>query len=128
MARYPLIFLADDDVDDQMLFLEALAEINAAIRCIIATNGEEALNYFKQKTDQLPDFIFLDLNMPRMSGLKCLAELKKMDIIKNIPVIMYSTSAQQDYIEKSLQLGAQHFFVKPTNFSGLTQFLRQLLH
>ena len=127
MASAPLFFLADDDVDDQMLFLEALMEINSNIRCTIAKNGEEALLILQDRNGQIPDYIFLDLNMPRMSGLKCLLELKKINAISHVPVIIYSTSSQKEYIDESMKLGATHFFVKPSNFRGLMAFIQDLI-
>jgi CheY-like chemotaxis protein len=127
MHRTPLFFLADDDQDDQMLFREALNEINSSIQCIIAKNGEEALCLLKQHSSPLPDYIFLDLNMPRMSGMRCLAELKKIEALRPVPIIMYSTSSQQEYIAESMKLGATHFFVKPSNFNGLLNYLQQLV-
>ncbi len=127
MSKTPLFFLADDDLDDQMLFREALNEINSAIQCIIAKNGEEALCLLKQHPSPLPDYIFLDLNMPRMSGMRCLAELKKIEELRPVPIIMYSTSSQEEYIAESMKLGASHFFVKPSNFNGLLHYLQQLV-
>ena len=127
MTKAPLFFLADDDADDQMLFKEALSEINTSIECVIAENGEEALKVLGTQPQLMPDFIFLDLNMPRMSGLKCLAELKKIDTLKHVPVIIYSTSSQQEHIDESRQLGARNYFVKPSNFSGLITYLQTLV-
>ncbi|MDO9373710.1 MAG: response regulator [Bacteroidota bacterium] len=127
MRKTPSFFLADDDVDDQMLFVEALSEINTSIHCTLAKNGEEALTLLRDYPAPLPDFIFLDLNMPRMSGIKCLAELKKIESLKTVPVIIYSTSSQKEYIDESLKLGAQNFFVKPSNFNGLLDYLQGLV-
>ena len=127
MQKVPSFFLADDDIDDQMLFVEALSEINTSIQCTLAKNGEEALLLLKDYPAPLPDFIFLDLNMPRMSGIRCLAELKKIDSLKMVPVIIYSTSSQKEYIDESLKLGARNFFVKPSNYNGLLNYLRALV-
>ncbi len=121
-----LFFLADDDEDDRMLFQEALAEVNPAIKCITVKNGKEALEFLQDQIVVLPDFIFLDLNMPLMNGLKCLEALKKIDILKNIPVVIYSTSSDLDSVEESKKLGAIDFFVKPSNFTGLKNFLQKL--
>ncbi len=122
----PLVFLlADDDEDDRMLFEEALAEVNPNIRCISATNGKEALAVLQNQLPLLPDYIFLDLNMPKMNGLECLAELKKMDTLKNIPVVIYSTSSDSNSVEESKKLGALDFFVKPPNFNSLKDFLQR---
>ena len=127
MRKTPSFFLADDDIDDQMLFVEALSEINSSIQCTLAKNGEEALLILRNYPGPLPDFIFLDLNMPRMSGIKCLAELKKIDSLKTVPIIIYSTSSQKEYIEESMKLGARNFFVKPSNFKGLLHYLQALV-
>jgi CheY-like chemotaxis protein len=121
-------FLADDDEDDRMLFLEALAEINPAIECIMARNGSEALHILQDGLFELPDYIFLDLNMPVMNGLKCLLEIKKSGSLKHIPVILYSTAAEKEFTEASLKLGAMDFFVKPANFSGLLKYLLAILN
>src|SRR6186713_1099195 len=113
-----VFFLADDDEDDRMLFSEALMEINPSIKCIMAKNGEEALFLLSNGLFELPDYIFLDLNMPVMNGLKCLAEIKKSAQLKNIPVVVYSTSSKKEYEEESKKLGAMNFFIKPPDFTG----------
>ncbi|CAN5552372.1 response regulator [soil metagenome] len=127
MIKNTLFFLAEDDEDDRMLFSEALIEINPAIKCVMAKNGEEALFLLKGGLFELPDFIFLDLNMPVMNGLKCLAEIKKTSFLQNIPVVIYSTSSSKEFIEESLALGASNFFVKPPDFTGLINYLKNIL-
>ncbi len=122
-----LFFLVDDDEDDRLLFSEALKEIDPAIKCIMAKNGEEALFLLKDGLFELPDYIFLDINMPVMNGLKCLAEIKKTDSLKHIPVVVYSTAARQEYVNECRQLGAIDFFIKPPQFALLTQYLRSVL-
>ena len=81
------LLIVDDDPDDIQLFCEALAEINETIHCFSATNGEEALQLLKA-TIVKPDFIFLDLNMPRMSGKQLLVQLKSDAQFASIPVII----------------------------------------
>jgi len=122
-----LFFLADDDADDQELFKEALSEIDKSIRCLTASSGEEALNKLKAGLKQLPDYIFLDLNMPRMSGLECLAEIKKINILQHIPVIIYSTSSAQKDVEETKKLGADYFITKPPNFRELCDKIKYIL-
>jgi CheY-like chemotaxis protein len=122
-----VFFLADDDEDDRMLFSEALMEINPSIKCIMAKNGEEALFLLTNGLFELPDYIFLDLNMPVMNGLRCLAEIKKSAQLKNIPVVVYSTSSKKEYEEESRNLGAMNFFIKPPDFTGLTNYLKTFL-
>ena len=70
-------FIADDDPDDQELFIEALLQIDAQCKCVTAFDGLEALNKLFSQTVYVPDFIFLDLNMPKMNGKECLVEIKK---------------------------------------------------
>ncbi|MES2776024.1 MAG: response regulator [Bacteroidota bacterium] len=128
MKNKILFFLADDDVDDQLLFLEALGEIDASIECLIALNGEDALKKLKDRSEVLPNYIFLDLNMPRMNGLQCLSEIKKINSLRDIPVIIYSTSAAKRDIDESKKFGAENFFTKPSSFNDLKEFLSKLVN
>ncbi|MEO6668317.1 MAG: response regulator [Ferruginibacter sp.] len=118
------ILLVDDDADDQLYFVDAIAEINPSIECKIVNNGLEAL----QELEILPafDFIFLDLNMPIMNGFECLGSLKKVDQYKDIPVVIFTTSKNPYDIERTKELGADWFFTKPTNFSILCDKLKQI--
>ena len=127
MQTPPLLLLADDDEDDRMLFLEALSQINPAIKCTMAKNGKEALLILQSDMFELPDYIFLDLNMPVMNGLKCLMEIKKISLLKHIPVIIYSTSSEEEFKDAGKRLGALDFFVKPSDFSGLIKYLKKIL-
>lgn len=122
-----LFLLADDDADDQLLFLEALGEIDTSIECLVALNGEDALQKLKDRRENLPNYIFLDLNMPRMNGLQCLNEIKKMEQLHNIPVIIYTTSAAQRDIDESKKSGAEKFITKPTSFQELKNILHELV-
>ena len=116
------IFVIDDDIDDQELFIEAVKEIDAGIQCDCASNGEEALDLLG-KADTLPDLIFLDLNMPRLNGKQCLERLKSNKDLRNIPVIIYSTSSQENDVRDTLALGAIHFLTKPSSFHELCDTL-----
>lgn len=118
-------FIADDDPDDQELFIEALLQIDAQCKCVTAFDGLEALNKLFSQTIHVPDFIFLDLNMPKMNGKECLVEIKKNNIFKEIPVIIYSTSADKKDMYEAMQLGAVFFLQKPNRFEELS---RALLH
>lgn len=117
--------LADDDDDDQLLFREALGDIDPSIHCTTVKNGLEALKFLHDNIAQPPTYVFLDLNMPLMNGLKCLAEIKKNTLLQGLPVIIYSTSAHKQYIEESKLLGALDFFVKPSDYRGLKEYLRK---
>lgn len=116
-------FIVDDDIDDQDLFIEAVNEVDSSIECMSASNCEEALDLLKNKRISLPDMIFLDLNMPRLNGKQCLAELKRESHLRNIPVIIYSTSSEKRDIEETTRLGAAHFLTKPNKFEELCKAL-----
>ena len=107
--------IVDDDADDRMLFIEAVKEIDKTIECKIARNGEQALKLLSDIGYPLPDFIFLDIRMPRIDGKKCLVEIKKDERLKNIPVIIYTTSKGVEESKESRDMGAFHFISKPRN-------------
>ena len=117
-----VIFYADDDREDCELFREALAHIDTAITCITAKDGREALNYLDH-CEQLPDYIFLDINMPLVDGKQCLVEIKKSGKLKEIPVVMYSTTSDTNEIKEYYKLGAHDFLIKPNNFVTLCESL-----
>lgn len=120
-------FLIDDDVDDQEIFAMALDQLDIHFHCIVANNGNEALQKLKRET-VLPDYIFLDLNMPRMNGKECLKELKKNERLRNIPVIIYTTSSSKTDMEDTLKLGAAGFITKPFSLKELTNTLTHFFH
>lgn len=114
--------LIDDDVDDQEIFIMALDQLVIQFQCTVANNGNEALQKLKRES-VLPDYIFLDLNMPRMNGKECLKELKKNERLQNIPVIIYTTSSSKADMEDALKLGAAGFITKPFSLKELTDTL-----
>jgi CheY-like chemotaxis protein len=114
--------LIDDDVDDQEIFMLALTQVNKKFNCMAVNNGYEALQQLK-KIPVLPDYIFLDLNMPRMNGKECLKELKKNERLQNIPVIIYSTSSSLSDINDTRRLGAADFITKPFSMKDLIDTL-----
>jgi CheY-like chemotaxis protein len=116
--------LADDDADDAELFGEALVSIEPPVEFCHVEDGEEVFNFLSKTTNKKPDLIFLDLNMPRMSGWQCLARLKNDIYFKDIPVIIYSTSSHQRDKEIAIELGAMGFLTKPSDF----KLLKKLLH
>lgn len=128
MRSNPLFLLADDDIDDQEFFLEALREIDQNINCVVANDGLQALEMITKDATFVPDFIFLDQNMPRMSGLQCLRELRKIDRLADAKIVMYSTSVhvQKDY-EEAQSLGVHKFFKKTPSFRELVITLGELL-
>jgi response regulator RpfG family c-di-GMP phosphodiesterase len=116
------IFYADDDREDCELFTEALKQIDPEIKSIIAKDGREAMAYLNN-TPELPDFIFLDINMPLVDGRQCLVEIKRSNKLRTIPVIMYSTTSDTNEIQEYYKLGAHDFLIKPNNFLTLCDSL-----
>ncbi len=107
-----ILLIVDDDADDRRLFIEAIKEIDDSIVCITANNGQQALELL-DKIDRLPDFVVLDLRMPRYSGKECLLEMKNNRRLKHIPVIIYTTSKNVEESKELREMGACHFMTKP---------------
>ena len=126
-SRFKNVVLADDDVDDGELFAEALAEVDPGIQFYQAHNGKILLEKIDSGEFALPDIIFLDINMPEMNGWTCLAQLKKHKTLKQIPVIMYSTSSHARDKKEAESLGANLFYTKPDSFQQLKVFLHGLI-
>lgn len=127
MDKSQTIMIVDDDDDDIELFCEAVKEVDHNIGCICATNGEEALNKLNKEGAPLPDFIFLDLNMPRLNGKQCLRKLKNSLKLRDIPVIIYSTSKLKEDVEETKQLGAASFLTKPDKINDLRHAIASVL-
>lgn len=109
------LLLVDDDVDDRKLFFEAVREVDQTITCRSASNGREALAILRDSELSPPDYIFLDLRMPGLSGEECLVEIKKDARLAAIPVIVYTTSRDVRESVRMKQLGAVHFMSKPVS-------------
>lgn len=109
------LLLIDDDIDDCELFIEAVKDVDETIVCTTAHNGQMAIDWLNNNLNELPDFIFLDLRMPRKGGKACLAELKNNQRFSNIPVIIYTTSKSLEESKELIEMGACHFMTKPRN-------------
>lgn len=126
MQKHITCFLVDDDIDDIEIFNIALQELDDDIEFFSANNGTEALKMLDKNPTFIPDFIFLDLNMPLMSGKQCLTEIKKVQRLKDVPVVIYSTSSSERDIEETKRLGAAHFLTKPSSITALSESLIRL--
>lgn len=118
--------IVDDDPDDTEMLEEALQKIDKNFVTIPLNNGNEALQWL-EVTDEKPDYIFLDLNMPPLNGFQCLEKLKENEEWKYIPVIIYTTSKLHDDKERCLKLGASCFVTKPSSFDKLVETLSLVL-
>lgn len=120
-----ICLLVDDDDDDKEIFCLALEQIDPTITCHTASDGREALRILSNKS-VLPDYIFLDLNMPQMDGKECLKEIKKQAPLNHIPVIIFSTSSAQKDMDETKKLGATSFITKPPLVSELAKKLTEV--
>lgn len=124
---YRNIVLIDDDVEDQEIFKIALETLSDNLVFTAFTNAKEALSSLTGNTLN-PDVIFLDLNMPVMSGQEFLTQIKKMDATKHIPVIIFSTSSNTSTIQLTKELGAIDFITKPSKFDLLVDILKPIIN
>jgi CheY-like chemotaxis protein len=118
------IFVVDDDADDRQLFQEALEEIAPTFTCYTAYNGSHALQSMENQDIELPDLIFLDVNMPSINGWQFLEAVKGIQAFRDIPIIMYSTCSHPEYITRALEMGALYFYAKPCDFNDLRNNLK----
>jgi len=122
------IYLADDDVDDRELFVDALNEVDPSIILTQAKDGLQLMDILRTIKDPIPEILFLDINMPGKSGFECLEEIRKKEgSLKEINIIILSTSHDPEDIEKALELGATFYAVKPDRFDVLKSFVKEAL-
>lgn len=119
------VLLADDDSDDRMLFEEAVSELALDLDLQMVKDGEELMQYLSSALI-LPEFLFLDLNMPFKNGFKCLEEIRANNILQEIFVIIYSTTSNKSHIDEAFEKGANLFIKKPNSFSDLKIILSKL--
>lgn len=132
MAQLKSILLAEDNSKDVELTLTALAEHNLANEVIVARDGEEALDYllrrgrFRERPEDNPAVILLDLKMPRVDGLEVLRRIKSNDRLKTIPVVMLTSSREEGDLIESYRLGINAYVVKPVGFDQFVEAVRQI--
>jgi CheY-like chemotaxis protein len=127
MTQQLNILLADDDVDDCNFFKDALAALNLKTQLKIVNDGEALMTYLFENVHQLPNVLFLDLNMPRKNGFECLTELKDNVQLKDIPIVIFSTSFPKAIIDTVFKMGANIYVRKPGDFAQLKQVIHNAL-
>ncbi len=124
------ILMAEDDAEDQLLVREAFRESNLGNRLNTVQDGEELLECLLQRgrfrTARRPDLILLDLNMPRKDGRTALVEIKRHPHLRLIPVIVLTTSAVEEDIVRSYELGVCSYIRKPVTFDKLVALVATL--
>jgi CheY-like chemotaxis protein len=121
------IYLADDDEDDCSFFQDALQQICINSFLTIACDGRELMNILHIPPCPLPDVVFLDLNMPAKNGFECLKEIKSCNTLKKLPIIIFSTTLQEEAVNQVYKDGASYYIRKPDNFSNLKKVLKKVL-
>ncbi|MBQ4801166.1 response regulator [Pseudoalteromonas sp. MMG006] len=127
------ILMADDDEDDRLLTQDALAESRVLNELHFVEDGVELLEYLERRgkfedktTSPRPGLILLDLNMPRMDGREALEAIKGNPNLKGIPVVILTTSKQEEDMVKGYNLGAASYITKPVTFDGLVELMKTL--
>ncbi len=121
----PILLVEDDDVD-VMTVKRALKDLNIKNRLVNTANGEEALEYLKNNDNKKPCIILLDLNMPKMNGIEFLQVVKTDDTLKKIPVIVLTTSSQQQDIVESFRLSVAGYIVKSVDYAEYTEAINTI--
>ena len=131
--RTPVILMADDDADDRLLANDALLDCAFEGQVRFVEDGEELVNYLRQlgkyssaDAHPRPGLILLDLNMPRKNGREVLREIKNDPALRQIPVVVFTTSRSDTDIAAVYELGANSFVVKPTGYDDLVGIMRSL--
>jgi CheY-like chemotaxis protein len=127
------ILIADDDEEDRMLARDALEESRLANSLFFVHDGVELLDFLHRRgpfedpsTSPRPGIILLDINMPRMTGLEALRDIKRDPSLRRIPVVILTTSRADEDIIRSYDLGVNSFISKPVKFNGLVDVMRLL--
>lgn len=131
-TRIPIL-VADDDLDDCQMIKEALQESRLLNEIHFVRDGEELINYLHHKGNYadrekypMPGLILLDLNMPRKDGREALKEIKGDATLRQIPVVVLTTSQAEEDVYRTYNLGVNSFITKPVAFDALVQIMRDL--
>ncbi len=129
MPNPVILLLADDDKDDCLFFKEALEELPITAKLTTVHDGEQLMQLLEEAKFEPPPphVLFLDLNMPRKNGFEVLSELKQDEKLSKLPVIIFSTSFEQDVANLLYKKGAHYYIRKPAEFSQLKKVIYQAL-
>lgn len=124
-SKKPILLVEDDRVD-QITVKRALKDINVTNLLIIVSNGEEALEFLRDERNEKPSIILLDLNMPKMNGIEFLKVAKQDNLLKRIPVVVLSTSKQDQDKIASFNLGVAGYMIKPVDYIQFVDVIRTI--
>jgi len=120
------ILIVDDDIEDIELFIEAAHEVDPSIKCLSAQNGVEGIHLIRS-LEIKPDYVFVDLNMPKMNGKQFVAEIRKDASCNAIRLIIYTTSWLEKDCQETALLGANGFITKPTSQVRLCKVIAEIV-
>ena len=132
MAPLKRILLAEDSERDVELTLAALSEHNLANEVVVARDGAEALDYLYQRgrfaghANGLPVVVLLDLKMPKVDGLEVLRHMREDATLRQVPVVMITSSREEQDLLNSYQLGVNAYVVKPVDFQQFVESVKQI--
>lgn len=132
MTELRSILLAEDNPNDVELTLAGLAELRLANEVVVVRDGADALDYlhfrgqYTSRPNGNPAVILLDLKMPKVDGLEVLREIKSVEKLRSIPVVMLTSSAQESDLVKSYRLGVNAYVVKPVNYREFIHAIKQV--
>ena len=118
------ILLVEDDRVDAMTVKRALKDLNVTNPLALKLNGEEALEHLINDGDEKPCVILLDLNMPKMNGIEFLKIIKADDVLKKIPVVVLTTSKDEQDVINSFEFGVAGYIVKPADYKKFVEAIR----
>jgi CheY-like chemotaxis protein len=122
------ILLVDDDPDEQIFFKIAVNEAKGPFVLRTAKDGQEALDLLSDPATKLPDFVFLDVNMPRVNGIECLSQIRSCERLKDLCVIVCTSSNSPVDYERARNARASGFFTKPISLDVLFRIVSMILH
>ncbi|MCC6412787.1 MAG: response regulator [Saprospiraceae bacterium] len=127
LTRTINILLAEDDEADCLLFKDALEELPIKANFSVVHDGEQLMAKLSQNINNLPDVLFLDLNMPRKNGFASLGEIKRNSELQHLPVIVFTTASAKDTVKDVFRDAAHYFISKPTDFLQLKKVIYEAL-
>jgi len=129
--RTNLVLMADDDDDDRLLVKDAMIECKAEVDIRFVANGEELMDYLLRRNQYgdpakapRPKLILLDLNMPKKDGREAVEEIKKNNELRQIPIVILTTSSAETDVRRTYDLGVNSFVCKPASFDALVDKMR----
>lgn len=125
MNNKPILLVEDDRVD-VMTVKRAIKELEIVNPLVLASNGEIALDYLQDEKNELPIIIMLDINMPKMNGIEFLNIMKKDHRLKRLPVVVLTTSQEEQDRLSSFDLGASGYMLKPVNYIKFVDVIRTI--